>query len=304
MKTTPENQLLFQEQSSGVQLYMKRLDKEFPGALGNKVYKLKYNLREARRLGRKTLLTFGGAYSNHIAALAAVGKEQGFNTVGLIRGEELGRDWAQTLRENPTLSAARKNGMSFEFISRQAYRKKHTLSFRNALLEKYDDLYILPEGGTNPLAIKGCEEILTAEDQKFDVICCSVGTGGTLSGLINSASADQIVLGFSALNTDLTKTVNPYVYKQNWEIFPETNFGGFAKINADLVSFINRFAEDYGILLDPIYTGKMMFAVMDKIKKGDFDKKTHILTIHSGGLQGIEGMNMKLVRKGLPLIND
>lgn len=298
-----ENQFLFKEKSTGVEVWIKRLDIQFPLSIGNKAYKLKYNLKEAERLGYRLILTFGGAFSNHIAAVAAQGNKSGFKTIGVIRGEELGRDLGQTISQNPTLALAKENGMLFEFVSRKAYRDKETSGFRDGFFKKYGNMYIIPEGGTNDLAVKGCGEILTEEDKNFNVICCPVGTGGTLSGLINSSEGHQILLGFSALNASSSQQIKPFVHKQNWEIFPESHFGGFAKINEDLVSFMNEFKQEYGVLLDPIYTGKMMFALIEKIKSGFFRKNSRILAIHTGGLQGISGMNGKLKKNELPIIN-
>src|SRR5690606_38710933 len=149
--------------------------------------------------GKERMLTFGGAFSNHIAATAAAGKEFGMETIGVIRGEELGTDLEKTLTENETLRTAKDYGMRLHFLSREAYRKKTSQEVLQPLHEKYGDFYLLPEGGTNALAIKGCEEILVEEDKNFDFICCAVGTGGTLSGIINSTSENQQVLGFPAL---------------------------------------------------------------------------------------------------------
>lgn len=300
---TARNQYLWTDPTFNIEVWIKRLDELHPDNIGNKLFKLKYNFKEAARHHRTTILTFGGAYSNHIAAVAAEGKRCGFKTIGVIRGEELGADLERTLTENPTLKKARSNGMIFEFISRQRYRQKETIEFKAALLEKYGDIQILPEGGTNALAVKGCAEILSPEDDKFDFICAPVGTGGTLAGMINAANQRQQIMGFSALNTDLTETIRPFVYRTNWQVFRESDFGGFAKINSELVSFINEFQKEYAVVLDPIYTGKMMYALKKKIDSGQISKNKCILAIHTGGLQGIHGMNRRLEKQGLPLIN-
>ena len=300
----PENQLLFKDENQQIELWIKRLDNIYPNSLGNKIYKLKYNLLAAKKNRQNIILTFGGAFSNHIAAVALAAKNENLKSVGIIRGEELGVNFQQTLLQNSTLSKAVKNGMKLEFISRQLYREKHTLAFQENLLQKYPNSYILPEGGTNALAIKGCEEILTTEDKNFDYICCPVGTGGTLSGIINAAFSTQKIIGFSALNTDLSKEISKNVNSKNWKLFKEKEFGGFAKINQELVSFINKFTEEYHLVLDPIYTGKMFYAVVKKMKKGYFKENSRILAIHTGGLQGIEGMNQRLKKKKLPIIKD
>lgn len=298
-----QNQFLFKDENKGIEIWMKREDFLHPSYSGNKFRKLKYNLKEAKQLGYETLLTFGGAYSNHIAATAVAGKENGFQTIGIIRGEELGEHIAQALKGNPTLSLAVQNGMHLHFISRKTYREKNSPAFEKALRAKFGKIYILPEGGTNKLAVKGCEEILTDTENDFDFICCPVGTGGTLAGLINSSSPKQTVMGFSALNADLHDKIDLYTQKQNWQVFPEKYFGGYAKINPALVRFINSFKTHYNILLDPVYTGKMMFALLEKLKDGDLKKNSRILAIHTGGLQGIEGMNHKLRKKGWPTID-
>src|SRR5699024_10959317 len=184
---TARNQYLWTDPTFNIEVWIKRLDELHPDSIGNKAFKLKYNFKEASAQKAKTILTFGGAYSNHIAAVAAEGKRCGFTTIGVIRGEELGANLERTLAENPTLKRARVNGMIFEFISRQQYRQKDSVAFKTALYEKYGEIYILPEGGTNALAVKGCAEILRHEDDKFDLISAPVGTGGTLAGLINSS---------------------------------------------------------------------------------------------------------------------
>ena len=288
----------------GIILYMKREDQIHPLISGNKYRKLKYNIKKAKEEGYRTLLTFGGAYSNHISAVAFAGKKYGFQTIGIIRGDELKDDIIQTLKVNPTLGLASEHGMNFEFVSRSNYRLKETTHFINALREKYGEFYLIPEGGTNDLAIKGCEEILNDSDQIFDVICVSVGTGGTISGIINSAVKDQFVMGFPALKGDfLEKEIKRYIQpKNNWSLINDYHFGGYAKVSEELVKFINNFKFETSIPLDPIYTGKMIFGILDLIKLGRFSKGTKILAIHTGGLQGIYGMNIKLRQKKLPVI--
>jgi 1-aminocyclopropane-1-carboxylate deaminase len=281
-------------------LSVKREDLIHPEVSGNKFRKLKYNLLEAENQHKDTLLTFGGAFSNHIAATAAAGKEFGFKTIGIIRGEELAGD----MEANPTLSYAHSCGMHLEFISREAYRKKDSEEFIQALRLKFEDFYLLPEGGTNSLAIKGCEEILTPEDSDFDYICVPVGTGGTMAGIINATEPYQQVIGFSALKGDfLNKEVSSYVTKNNWEVTDAFSFGGYGKVNAGLICFINNFKKETGIPLDPVYTGKMMYGITELAKAGKFKKKSRILAVHTGGLQGIAGMNAVLRKRNLPLID-
>ena len=281
-------------------VYLKPDYLNHPFISGNKYRKLKYNILEAEKLDKSILLTFGGAYSNHIAAVAAAGKEFGFKTIGVIRGDEL----ADKISKNPTLTFAKQQGMEFYFISRESYREKTSETFIKGLKSKYGDFYLIPEGGTNNFAVKGCEEILTKADKTFDFICCSVGTGGTISGLINSSHSKQKILGFPALKGDfLREEISKFANKSNWELIKDYHFGGYAKINTELISFINWFKVTNNIPLDPVYTGKMMFGIYDLMKQGYFPKGSKILAIHTGGLQGIEGMNAKLIRKEYPIIN-
>ncbi|KAF2082851.1 1-aminocyclopropane-1-carboxylate deaminase/D-cysteine desulfhydrase [Flavobacterium sharifuzzamanii] len=282
-----------------ISLTIKREDLIHPFVSGNKFRKLKYNLLQAKAENKKTLLTFGGAFSNHIAAVAYAGKEQGFKTIGIIRGEEL----LDKIEENPTLKFAQENGMQFEFVSREEYRLKNEESFIEKLQDKFGDFYLVPEGGTNELAVKGCEEILTDEDSVFNYVCCAVGTGGTISGLINNSLQNQKILGFPALKGDfLNDEIRIFAKKDNWNLISDYHFGGYGKINLELIEFINAFFEETKVPLDPIYTGKMVFGVIDLINKNYFPAHSKILLIHTGGLQGIDGMNIKLKQKKLPIL--
>lgn len=284
---------------SNYNLVIKREDQLHPDISGNKFRKLKYNILEAKRLNKSTLLTFGGAYSNHILAVAATGKEYGFKTIGIVRGEEL----INKVDDNDTLSFAKSCGMTFHFISREEYRKKNELSFLNELKSIYGDFYLLPEGGTNDLAVKGCAEILTEKDTSFDYVCSPVGTGGTIAGLIESSNSTQTVLGFSALKgTFQTQDINKLTTKKNYRILDDYCLGGYAKVNTELINFMNDFKNKTAVSLDPIYTGKMIFGILDLINNGYFKENSTILAIHTGGLQGIKGMNMLLKKKNLPII--
>ena len=302
MNLTSKNQFILEKNRCA--LYIKREDLLHPVVSGNKFRKLNYNLKYARENNFKTLLTFGGAYSNHIAATAAAGELEGFHTIGVIRGDELGKDIAKTLTENPTLAFAHSCGMELHFISRTAYRDKNENRFRESLLKDFNNPYIIPEGGTNELAIKGCTEILTDQDQGFDYICCPIGTSGTISGIINSLQPHQKVLGFPALKGDWVKDeVEMYAENEQWEIIDAYHFGGYAKIDEQLINYINIFKKAYDIQLDPIYTGKMLYGISELIDRGYFPENSRILAIHTGGLQGIAGMNLQLAKKGLPLID-
>lgn len=272
-----------------IKLFVKRDDLLHPEIMGNKWRKLKYNIEKAKHQGRETLLTFGGAYSNHIAATAAAAKEFGFKSIGIIRGDELNPE------SNPTLKFASKKGMSLKFIDRELYR-----SLRNdpqQIQKDYPEAYILPEGGTNELAMKGCSEIPSENNTEFDIIVCPVGTGGTFCGILKGSTKNQKVLGVSSLKGAfikeevrkmLTSDVNT-----NFELNVDYHFGGYGKTTEELIDFINWFKEIFGIQLDPIYTGKSFFAVWDMIKSDKFEKKLKIMLLHTGGLQGIEGFNRK-----------
>ena len=270
-----------------IHLDLKRLDLIHPHISGNKFYKLKYNLQHAKQLGQDTLITFGGAFSNHIAATAYAAHYFGFNSIGIIRGEELADQ-----RLNHTLATASQFGMQLEFINRQDYRNKEQPDFLAELQSRFPNAYIIPEGGTNSLAIQGCKEILSEQDrQNYDVICCAVGTGGTITGLIESSHFNQNILGFSALKGDfLTSDVTHLTAKKNWKIIDEYCCGGYAKTSAQLIEFIQFFEKQYQIPLEPIYTGKMLFGIFDLIEKAYFPPHIRILAIHSGGLQGRQNL--------------
>jgi len=282
-----------------ISLTIKREDLIHPLISGNKYRKLKYNIEAAKSQGFESLLTFGGAFSNHIAATAYAGMVHGLKTIGVIRGEEILDKW----ETNPTLRQASKQGMRFKFVSREAYRQKQSEALINILKSEFSPFYLIPKGGSNALAIKGCEEILTTDDTQFDVICSSVGTGGTIAGIINATHSNQSVLGFPALNGDfLTEDIRNFTTKENWQLQTDYHFGGYAKVSEELIHFINDFKEQTRIPLDPIYTGKLLYGILDLVKKDHFKPRTKILAIHTGGLQSIDGMNAKLKKKNLPQI--
>ena len=304
-KNSNVQQIQFSEiNNKDISLFIKREDELHPFISGNKYRKLKYNLVEAYNQNHNTLLTFGGAFSNHIAAVAAAGFEHNFKTIGVIRGDELATNLEEVLQNNPTLKFASEHNMQFHFVTRSDYRNKTTPEFIENLKEKFGDFYLVPEGGTNNFAVKGCEEILTEEDNQFDIICSAIGTGGTISGLINSAENHQKVIGFPSLKGDfLQNEIKKYVLRtNNWSLNNNYHFGGYAKISEELITFINKFKSETSIPLDPVYTGKMLFGIVDLIKNDYFKQGTKILAIHTGGLQGIEGMNVLLKKKNLPQI--
>ena len=284
-------------EEKGLDVFIKREDLIHDRISGNKWRKLYYNLKEAAALKYPTLLTFGGAHSNHIAATAAAGMEFGFQTIGLIRGEA-----AQTL--NPTLQYALECGMQLCYVRREDYRDKTSKAFAEKYLLDFSECYLIPEGGTNLLAVKGCEEILSGVEIDFDFVCCSVGTGGTISGLINSLNPHQRALGFSSLKGAdfLIEEIAKYVSNSQWALNLDYHFGGYAKVNSTLIDFINYFKTTHHIPLDPVYTGKMLFGLWDLIEKDYFRRGSTIIAIHTGGLQGIEGMNQRIKNKGLHIL--
>lgn len=266
-----------------VQLTVKRLDLIHPQISGNKFFKLKYNLLEAKQQNLNQVLTFGGAYSNHIAATAYAAHYFGFQSIGIIRGEELAKQ-----AFNPTLQTAQDFGMQLHFVSRAEYRLRHEVEYLQQLKQRYPNTLIIPEGGTNQLAIQGTKEILSADDREnYDVIGCAVGTGGTIAGIIESSSDQQHILGFSALKGDFLKhDIQQWTNKTNWSLTDKYCCGGYAKTNSELLQFMQQFEQQYAVPLEQVYTAKMMMGLFDLIQQGNFRVNTRILAIHTGGLQG------------------
>ena len=273
-----------------IHLFIKRDDLIHPDLSGNKWRKLKLNIEEAKKSDCDTLLTFGGAYSNHIAAAAIVGKIFGFKTIGIIRGEE-------HFPLNPTLQLARDNGMSLDYLNRSDYRKKEYPSFLIKLKRQYPSAYIIPEGGANKNGIKGCETIINEikKEIKFDYLTVDCGTGATLAGLINGANEEKII-GISVLKAK--RYFEEYIHnhcpnKTNYSIIHDYHFGGYAKWKPELLEFMKSFYGETGIKTDPVYTGKQAFALVNLIKKGFFPKGSTVVFLHTGGLQGIEGFERR-----------
>ncbi len=267
----------------GLRLLVKREDLNHPFVSGNKWWKLKYNLEESVRLGHDTLLTFGGAYSNHIFATAAAGKELGLKTIGIIRGEE-------TLPLNPTLAFAESCGMKLHYISREAYRKKSEPDFVEQLHNQFGSFYLIPEGGTNELAVKGCQEWAQQLNEiEFDYLCLPVGTGGTMAGLIEGLDTSKKIIGFSSLKggeflvDEIKKMTSPE--RNNWIINTDYHFGGYGKITSELKDFIEEMKTNHQLPLDVVYTGKMFFGILELITKNYFKEGSTILLLHTGGMQ-------------------
>ena len=288
--------------SSEVVIDLLREDELHPLISGNKFRKLKYNIREAKETGAEGIMTFGGAYSNHILATAAACQEAGLNSIGMIRGEEVAQKW----KANPTLVRAVDMGMQLVFISREEYHLKDQYTLeqwaRHLDWKEIPKVFLLPEGGSNELAVKGCEEILRGL-QDYDRIICPVGTGGTLAGLIRASTDDQRVLGISALpETGVIDLIRTFTSRTNWSVDFSFHGGAYARMSPELVQFINGFYQRSGIPLDPVYTAKMIRGLQQLMHDGTLNRKERVLAIHTGGLQGIAGMNQKLERKQWPKI--
>ena len=284
----------------GHSIIIKREDLLHPVISGNKFRKLKYIFQDVIEKKIPLVITFGGPFSNHLAATASAGKALGVATIGIVRGAE----WENQISNSTTLSYCMQQGMQLYCISRVAYTQKENAGEVQKILSKYQQFKLIPEGGTEPLAIKGCTEILNEKDNDFDTICTSVGTGGTLAGLIQAAGSNQKVIGFNALkNPEVEKVIRSHTKSDHWEINNQYSFGGYAKINLELIHFMNAFYQQYQIPLDPIYTGKMLFAIFDLVKAQRWKWGKRILIIHTGALQGIAGMNLQLQKKKLPLLS-
>jgi 1-aminocyclopropane-1-carboxylate deaminase len=274
-----------------VRLWLKRDDLIHPEISGNKWRKLKYNIIHAKNQHLNLLITKGGAFSNHIYATAAAGREFGFQTIGIIRGESV---------SNPTLEFAAKCGMKLIFIDRSTFREINAYYPFSALGIEETNYLFLPEGGTNELAIQGAAEMVDESIDQLgflaDYYCLSAGTGGTAAGLIKGLKGKSKVLAFSALKGEfLVEEIQNHLEQtyDNWTLETQYHFGGYAKFDLSLIEFINHFKQLHNIPLDPVYTGKLMYGLFDKIQKGHFAPGTRILAIHSGGLQGNNGFNFR-----------
>lgn len=267
-----------------IRLYLKRDDLLHPLVSGNKWRKLKYNLLAAREQGYQTLLTFGGAYSNHLYATAAAGRVFGFSTIGIVRGEEL-----RNARLNPTLTFCRSCGMQLRFVSRGEYRQKDDPAFLTHLIDQFGPCYVIPEGGTNELAIRGTAEIMPEIIVQLgrtpDYVCCAVGTGGTVAGLAQTAPPETNVLGFLSLKAADFQLPEP----ANYQIETAYHFGGYAKTTPELLDFIRSFEQRTTVLIEQVYTGKMLYGIYDLARRGRFPDGATVVAVHTGGLQGRSG---------------
>ncbi|MEJ6481871.1 pyridoxal-phosphate dependent enzyme [Nostoc punctiforme UO1] len=304
--------------SAGVDLYVLRLDLMHPWVNGNKWFKLKYNLLEAKEKNFTTLLTFGGAYSNHIYATATAGNLFGFRTIGVIRGEE-------RLPLNPTLSFAVQQGMQLVYMNREMYRQRNTPVVEEYLQQRFGEVFIIPEGGSNLNGVRGCMEIIgdamsTAVTERsrssgyayaFDRICVACGTATTLAGIALSLHQGQRAIAFPVLKNgaflaqEIESLLTNYLASDlptpsnspaSWELVCDYHFGGYAKVNDELLLFSQQFTQEHGVPLDYVYTAKMFYGVMDLLKQGFFSKGDSLLLVHTGGLQGNVGMEERLQR--------
>lgn len=274
----------------GISLFMKRDDLTHPDVQGNKWRKLKYNLEYAKANNYASILTFGGPMSNHIYSTAAAGKMFGLKTIGVIRG------YAH-LPLTPTLAFAKAQGMELLFLSKGEYENRFSESTTEQLRHAYGNYYAIPDGGSNALAVKGVAEMMQEIDIDYDVCCVAMGTGGTTAGCV-AGSKGRKIIGFSSLkgegnlSTEVERLVHEYSTLENaapvynWTINNDYHFGGYGKVTDELLAFVQQFEKEQNILLDPVYTSKMMFGVFDLMQKDYFVKGTKIVAIHTGGLQG------------------
>ena len=274
--------------SNNIKLFIKREDLIHDIVSGNKWRKLNYNFKYIKEKKIKKILSFGGAYSNHLHALSWLAKKNNIKSFGLVRGCKLSI-------ENPTLSFCKKNKMDLFFLNRSTYRNnKYNNPIFKKIIKSKENVFVIPEGGFNEFGIKGCEEIMNEVNEHYDIICCSIGSGCTAVGIIKSLKFDQSFLGFSSFknNAQIKNIISEKVKTMNWEINSEYNFGGFGQVNDDLKKFIKDFKNTYAIMLDPIYTSKLFFGLFDMISKNKLPKDSRILALHTGGLQGLQGVNI------------
>lgn len=296
----PETQIPIIEipYSQKVRLFIKREDLIHPKISGNKFWKLFYGMNQYlnSNIENPIIITFGGAFSNHIAAVSEVGKEFNIPTLGIIRGEELQDSW----QKNPTLNFASSNGMQFNFITRNEYKNKEVLE--EQFRKEFPQALIIPEGGSNELAVEGIKMMLNSDTKDFDYLCIAVGTGGSVAGISKFSEENQNVLGFKVVkDSSLDKKVFEWSKRKNVTFF-DASYGRYGKFDNEIVDFINGFKLKFKIPLDPIYTGKMMMKIFEMIDDNYFPEDSKILCFHTGGLQGIEGANIQLKKKNKNLI--
>jgi 1-aminocyclopropane-1-carboxylate deaminase len=264
-------------QQFSINLFIKRDDLIHPEITGNKWRKLKYNIEQAKLENKDTLLTFGGAYSNHITATAAAGKYLGLKTIGIIRGEE-------HTPLNKSLQFAKDGGMKLIYADREMYKDKDKC-LGSWLLDP-DSTFILPEGGANELALKGCAEIVNELEIDFDYICSACGTGTTIAGIASNLKPHQQAIGFVVLKHDKLQQeiIEKFPNLKSEISILNSHFGGYAKTTPELIQFIKDFYNQHQILLDYVYTGKLMFGIFDLMAKNYFRENSTIIAVHTGGV--------------------
>ena len=275
-----------------ISVQVKRDDQIDKVISGNKWRKLKYNLLHAKAINAKGIITFGGSFSNHIHACALACKQQQLSAIGIIRGEADNQD-------NYTLAWAKHWGMQLSFVDRKTYRLRNEKSYLQHLQQQFPDYLIVPEGGSNTLALIGMAEVIDELNQQseFDTLLSPVGSGGTLAGLISADKNQHKILGISVLKQDgyLVKQVNDLLPEHakahtNWQLMSQYHGGGYAKFSAQDAQRIRSFSAVVGIDFEPVYSGKMILALLDLMSTGYFPAHHRIVLLHTGGLQGLAGM--------------
>ncbi|MFT7591495.1 MAG: 1-aminocyclopropane-1-carboxylate deaminase [bacterium] len=263
---------------SEVQIFMKRDDLIHQFISGNKWYKLKYNFASFEKTPLSKIATFGGAYSNHLIATAAACAMKGVPCVGIVRGEELNTN------SNHVLRLCSEYGMELQFVERSTYKRPKVLTS----MLKSDGFFVIPEGGDNVFGRQGCMEIVP-DYTNYDHIVVPVGTAATFSGIIDGSKGNSFIHGIAAVGNGayLLAQIRDQTSFDNWKLHTDYSFGGFGKYDAPQVNFNKQFTQQTGILLDPIYTGKMMRGVYDLINKKAFKSEDRVLCIHTGGLTGL-----------------
>jgi len=274
-----------------VKVWVKRDDLLHPIISGNKWRKLKYCLNHALELNKDTLISMGGAYSNHLHALAYVGKLLNLKTRAFIRGE-------RPKQLNPTLKDLLDWGMELNFVSRSDYRVLRAFKCFDALPDLKPNQYWLPEGGALEFALKGVGECVDEIKIEYDIICAPCGTGTTLAGIISAVPKEKQVLGFAALkgagylNDEIQQQLPSNKKLPQWQINLDYHFGGFAKTKPHLQRFMRTFEHKHNIPLETIYSGKMFYALYELIQQNTFKAGSKIIAIHTGGLQGKRGFTI------------